>query len=59
MKCTKFLGICENLSFVEGSFEYLMVARMKAVCGASTVTSSSDGGTQASVLDAIYRGRSL
>ena len=56
----KCWGVCENFSFVEVSYDYMMVARLNKICRAKTMALSIFfvGSTQAPILDTTYHERS-
>ena len=53
-------GACESFSFMEVSYEYVMVARLKEIYRANIIALSIffAGGTQAPIFDTAYHKRS-
>ena len=56
----KCLGVCENFSFLDVRYEYVMLARLKEQYRVNTIVSSIFfvGGTQSPILDTTYHERS-
>ena len=56
-KCS---SVCENFSFVEVNYEYVMIVWLKGIYKVNTIASSMffAGGTQVTILDTVYRERS-